>query len=586
MITKFLLTFTVCLAFVVPVYAGFGDLDSDFGGAEIPGLWGVRYLQVKTSPFEQVLLAGTLWAGSFATVKIGTVARLAESGVVLDPEFDQGGKVSSGTSADSLFFDLYGRLLISGTDWQLSPSYFYLQRLLPDGQSDSAFGANGMAVAQELPIRSGLSITVDGDHRILVAGSSAPHSRGSYVAVEGQALLARFLDNGDPDTRFGSAGVAALSFHGEDARGIFVGVDSADRILVGTNYLIEHERRCRLQRLHDDGAIDVSYGINGGVELSEYCAAVSLDKQNRLLVLYANLPLNLGNQVTRLGSDGLVDLEFGDSGVAGLSDDYDSLTVDWDDAIYLVGTGDFGSVGKGVRVARLTVAGALDENFGTGGMAITSLAPADSTRVFGLAHGAVDQQRRLVVAFNSFDPPPSGFGISWANAWALRYQGPDPQSVPIFEFYNTRLNHYFMTGGAEAAGLDKGAAGPGWSRTGGTFLAWNMAGGPPAGARPVCRFYGTPGVGPNTHFFTLMGAECEQVKRDPGWLYEGLAFYAVEPRDGQCPPGLTPLYRSYNNRWSYNDSNHRFTTDPVAHAGMIAQGWVDEGVAMCVEADT
>ena len=75
-----------------------------------------------------------------------------------------------------------------------------------------------------------------------------------------------------------------------------------------------------------------------------------------------------------------------------------------------------------------------------------------------------------------------------------------PGDTAVIEFYNSILKHYFITASAEeAAGIDAGAAGPGWSRTGETWPAW--LGGPLPGATEVCRFYGnaapnpTPGSG-------------------------------------------------------------------------------------------
>ncbi len=32
----------------------------------------------------------------------------------------------------------------------------------------------------------------------------------------------------------------------------------------------------------------------------------------------------------------------------------------------------------------------------------------------------------------------------------------------------------------------------------------------------------------------------------------------------------------------YNDSNHRYATDPAIYQQMIAQGWIGEGVALCL----
>lgn len=150
----------------------------------------------------------------------------------------------------------------------------------------------------------------------------------------------------------------------------------------------------------------------------------------------------------------------------------------------------------------------------------------------------------------------------------------------VYEFFNTELQHYFRTGSKSEAGMiNAGSAGPGWNDTFDYFYAWS---GPFGGAHPVCRFYGTPGIGPNSHFYTASGEECESVKRDPGWTYEGIAFYAKLSADGQCRPGERPVYRAYNMRWMQNDSNHRYTTDYATYSAMLAQGWAPEGVAFCV----
>ncbi len=155
-------------------------------------------------------------------------------------------------------------------------------------------------------------------------------------------------------------------------------------------------------------------------------------------------------------------------------------------------------------------------------------------------------------------------------------------TTPVVEFFHATLNHYFITASAaEASFIDQGGAGAGWVRTGKTFAAYASADAAPAGALPVCRFYGTPGKGPNSHFYTANAAECEGVKADPGWTYEGLAFYVAVPAGGQCASGTEPVYRNYNQRWQQNDSNHRYTTDQAVYNQMTAAGWSAEGVVFC-----
>jgi serine protease len=100
----------------------------------------------------------------------------------------------------------------------------------------------------------------------------------------------------------------------------------------------------------------------------------------------------------------------------------------------------------------------------------------------------------------------------------------------------------------------------------------------------VCRFYGTPGVGPNSHFYTIDPAECAAVQRDPGWRLETAdAFYTYLPVGGACPGRTIPVHRAYDDRYAQNDSNHRYAVDRAAYDEVLARGWIGEGVVLCAE---
>lgn len=158
------------------------------------------------------------------------------------------------------------------------------------------------------------------------------------------------------------------------------------------------------------------------------------------------------------------------------------------------------------------------------------------------------------------------------------------------EYYNRDLDHYVMvTDGSEIRDIDTGKAGPGWIRTGYGFGVYPYP--VPSGAvcprycgEPVSRFYGTPGLGPNSHFFTGDPAEAAGLKQPgTGWSFEKVAFAVALPdAAGNCnSSGRTPVYRFYNNRWMFNDSNHRYVTSVAERARMQAKGWIDEGVKFC-----
>jgi hypothetical protein len=172
--------------------------------------------------------------------------------------------------------------------------------------------------------------------------------------------------------------------------------------------------------------------------------------------------------------------------------------------------------------------------------------------------------------------------------------------ISIVEFYNTDLKHYVLiTDPDEVTAIENGAAGPGWERTGGSLMAYSSAT-DVAGLVPVCRFYGnTAAGGPNSHFFTADPAECAFVRLDPGWRFEGIAFYVLlagttlsaegGPMARKASVTLRPVHRAYNNGFrpgQPNNGNHRFSTSQQAITSLTNQGWTDEGVVFVVPGST
>ena len=158
----------------------------------------------------------------------------------------------------------------------------------------------------------------------------------------------------------------------------------------------------------------------------------------------------------------------------------------------------------------------------------------------------------------------------------------DPTSaLTVVEFYNTDLDNYFITANAnEAAQIDGGSAGPGWSRTGYSFKS--------GGSTAVCRFYGSQSPGPNSHFYTLAGSECDGLKQlqastpttQKRWNFESLDFFSSAPVSGFCPTGTIPVYRAYNNGFARGvDSNHRITSSPSALQEVVARASVNATTA-------
>lgn len=157
-----------------------------------------------------------------------------------------------------------------------------------------------------------------------------------------------------------------------------------------------------------------------------------------------------------------------------------------------------------------------------------------------------------------------------------------PPAADVVEFFNATLEHYFLTAvPEEALAIDAGAVGPGWKRTGYAFKAYAVDT-VVDGALPVCRFFGTPGVGPSAHFFTADAAECALVKANPRWLYEGLAFRTQVPSHGLCSANAVPVVRFFRPGMVVTEARHRYVKDAAEIVRMRDAGWIEEGAVFCV----
>jgi len=149
-------------------------------------------------------------------------------------------------------------------------------------------------------------------------------------------------------------------------------------------------------------------------------------------------------------------------------------------------------------------------------------------------------------------------------------------TVPLVEYVHSGFGHYFITSRPdEITKLDNGTF-VGWSRTGSEFNAFAA---PSASSAPVCRFFSTAFGLRSSHFYTPFAAECATRRADPHWLLESADAFdiAVPAADGSCAVGFAPVYRLYNNGQG-GAPNHRYTTDVIVRAQMIAQGWMPEGL--------
>ena len=154
----------------------------------------------------------------------------------------------------------------------------------------------------------------------------------------------------------------------------------------------------------------------------------------------------------------------------------------------------------------------------------------------------------------------------------------DRLSMVAIEFYHPGLDHYFVTASPlEISALTSGQF-SGWVPTGYSFpvLAPDHT---MAGSTPVCRFYGNPSAGLDSHFYSASPKECGEVrtKFPEAWLLESENVFRVFPADAQtgaCPADTEEVRRLYNRR---ADANHRYTDKDDVALSMLPKGYVPEG---------
>lgn len=201
------------------------------------------------------------------------------------------------------------------------------------------------------------------------------------------------------------------------------------------------------------------------------------------------------------------------------------------------------------------------------------------------AHVAPNQVNRIRIAIADVSDPildaavflPAG-GIRAPGIGAVTLS----DTVKAIEYFHPGFGHYFITTiPGEIASLDSGALSAAWERTGEAFDVF-VAG--VAGTVPVCRFFSAAFAPRSSHFYTPSVTECDIVKADPVWTFEGEVFNMQLPRpDGLCGNFMKELFRLYNNGAS-GAPNHRYTTEYFVRDQMLARGWTPEGLGIGVVA--
>jgi uncharacterized delta-60 repeat protein len=210
-----------------------GSFDTTFGkNGVVTTSFGRNYSSdiwsLIIQPADHKIVAVGEAAGGFAAARYNTNG-------TLDATFGSGGLVrtttfpnQSGSGARAATLDASGNIVAGGiVSYKKGPQSFGVARYLPNGQLDTKFGLGGLVTTH---FSSGndvaFAIAIQNNGEIVVAGNAVVGSATDFG-------VCRYYSNGSLDTSFGSGGTVTTNFGGNTAWAYGLVIQSDGKIVAG-----------------------------------------------------------------------------------------------------------------------------------------------------------------------------------------------------------------------------------------------------------------------------------------------------------------------------------------------------------------
>jgi len=364
----------------------------------------------------------------------------------LDPTFGTGGTVRTDFAgnidqANAVAIQPNGQIVAAGSSFSNSKTVedFIVARYNANGTLDKRFGKNGQITRDFFRNVDSISaIAIQPDGRIVVAGFAQLGGTGGTPRV---FALARYRNDGQPDTSFGNGGALTTSFGGNFAAASAVMLQPDGKIVVAGTVDFNPDLPgsgldFALARYNSNGTLDGSFGKGGTVVFDffgsfDQANAAVLQPDGKIIVVgsasYDSNNRDIGFALARFNTDGGIDFGFGTGGKQitdffGAGAKANGVVLQPDGKFVVAGTASDSTtrpVATDIALARYNADGSLDSGFGTGGE--TAIPFPDSATEQGNAVGVLPDGKIIVAgtAFKTFATPPDFALVSYNSDGSL-----------------------------------------------------------------------------------------------------------------------------------------------------------------------
>jgi uncharacterized delta-60 repeat protein len=289
--------------------------------------------------------------------------------------------VSDGNDySNSIAVQTDGKIIAAGSTVQSGQIDFALARYNPNGKLDQTFGIDGIVTTKVSPSTDIInSIAIQEDGKIVAAGYTQNGSKDDIC-------LARYDMNGILDNTFGSNGIIIVPSPASSDGINSVKIQEDGKILCGGNSDIGGTSDFTLIRYNTDGILDSTFGLNGivitpGPISDDHLYSIAVQKDGKIIAAGSSTLAGTRDfALVRYNPDGKPDSTFGINGIVlfiGASSDDEAMSVAVQDDAKIIAAGFTDNGILDFAMVRYNTNGTLDTTFGTHGVVITPVSPAN-----------------------------------------------------------------------------------------------------------------------------------------------------------------------------------------------------------------